>query len=114
MKSTYSIRQPVANTYLVRERDRRLRRDLLAVLALALPLSLAVLAYLWISSQLWAVGYELRRLEKTLAAQVERERILRVEVAQLSRHERVEERARHELNLREFSLERVVFAEELE
>ena len=73
-----------------------------------------MLAYLWISSQLWAVGYEVRRLEKTLAAQIEHERILRVEVAELSRHERVEERARLELGLDDVALERVVFAEELE
>ncbi len=114
MKSAYSIRRPVANAFLVRERDRRLRRDLLALLALAVPLSLAVLAYLWVSSQLWAVGYEVRRLENQLAAQLEQERVLRVGVAELSRHLTVEEKARRELGLVELSLDRVVFVEELE
>ncbi|MCZ6507621.1 MAG: hypothetical protein O7A98_00555 [Acidobacteria bacterium] len=114
MKSAYSLRRPVANVYLVRDRDRRLRRELLAVLALALPLSAGILAYVWISSQVWDVGYEVLRLERVLERQLENERQLRVEAATLSRHDGIERRAAGELGLREVELSQVVFAEELE
>jgi cell division protein FtsL len=114
LKSAYSLRRPVANVYLVRDRDRRLRRDLLAVLAVALPLSAAVLAYVWITSQVWDVGYEVLRLEQTLDSRLDQERHLRAEAASLSRNEGIEERAQSELGLHEVDLESVVFVEELE
>lgn len=114
MKSAYSLRRPVANVYLVRDRDRRLRRDLLAVLAVALPLSAAVLAYVWVTSQVRDVGYDVRVLEQTLEVRHEAERRLRVEAAELSRHEGVGERAARDLGLEDVSLDSVVFAEELE
>ena len=114
MKSAYSLRRPVDNAYLVRDRDRQLRRDLLSVLAVALPLSAGVMAYVSISSQVWDVGYEILALEQTLDHQLENERRLRVEAATLSRHERVEERAIAELGLQQIGLEEVLFAEELE
>lgn len=114
MKSAYSIRRPVANVYLVRDRDRRLRRDLLAVLAVALPLSAAVLAYVWVTSQVRDVGYDIRVLEQRLDARQEEERRLRVEAASLARHEGVRERAERDLGLVEVDLDAVVFVEELE
>ena len=114
MKSAYSLRRPVANVYLVRDRDRRLRRDLLAVLAVALPLSAAFLAYVWITSQVRDVGYDIRVLEQTLEVRHEEERRLVLEAARLSRHEGVGARAERELGLSPVSLDAVVFAEELE
>lgn len=114
MKSAYSTHRPVANVYLVRDRDRRLRRDLLSVVAVALPLSMAVLAYVWVSSQVWDKGYEILRLERALDRSLERERQLRVEATTLSRHDRVAQRARDNLGLRRLELESVVFAGELE
>lgn len=114
MKSAYSLRRPVANVYLVRDRDRRLRRDLLAMLAVALPLSGAVLAYIWLSSQVWNVGYEVLRLERVLEQKLEQERQLTLEAAELSRHERVEASALDELGLAELGPDSVVFAGELE
>jgi len=114
LKSAYSVRRPVDNAFLVRDRDRQLRRDLLSVLAVALPLSAGVLAYVWISSQVWDVGYEVLALEQTLERQMEHERRLSVEAATLSRHGRIEERAVVELGLEEIRPEGVVFAEELE
>jgi len=114
LKSAYSLHRPVDNSYLVRDRDRRLRRELLSVLAVALPLSAAVLAYVWISSQVLDEGYEVLALEQTLRGQLERERRLRVEAATLSRYDEIEERAIVELGFRELALDEVVFAGELE
>jgi len=114
LKSAYSLRRPVANVYLVRDRDRRLRRDLLSVLAVALPLSAAVLAYVWVTTQVRDVGYDVRVLEQTLEVQLEDERRLKVEAARLARHEGVGERAAQELGLAEVNLDAVVFVGELE
>jgi cell division protein FtsL len=114
VKSAYSIRRPVANAFLVRERDRKLRCDLLSVLAVALPLSAAVLAYVGISSQLWDVGYEVLRLEQTLDERLEAERRLKLEAATLARPARIEELATEELGLSPLDLDSVVFAGELE
>lgn len=114
MKSAYSLRRPVANVFLVRDRDRRLRRDLLAVLAVALPLSAAVLAYVWVTSQVRDVGYDIRVLEQRLEARHVDERRLRANAARLARHEGVGERAARELGLSEVGLDAVVFAGELE
>lgn len=114
MKSAYSIRRPVANAFLVRERDRKLRRDLLSVLAVALPLSAAVLVYVGLSSRLWDVGYEVLRLESTLEERLETERRLKLEAAALSNPERVESLATGELGLEPLDLERVVFDGEIE
>ncbi len=114
MKSAYSTHRPVANLYLVRDRDRRLRRDLLSVVAVALPVSIAVLAYVWVSSQVWDKGYEVLRLERSLDRSLESERQLRLEATTLSRHDRVAQRARDDLGLQQLELESVVFAKELE
>jgi len=114
LKNAYSLRRSVDNAYLVRDRDRRLRRELLSVLAVALPLSAAVLVYVWISGQVWDTGYEVLRLEKTLDQRLERERQLRVEAAELSRHDRVLAVATDDLGLAPMDLEQVVFVGELE
>jgi cell division protein FtsL len=114
LKSVYSIRRPVANAFLVRERDRRLRRDLLSVLAVALPLSAGVLVYVGISSQLRDVGYEVLRLENSLEQRLETERRLKLEAAELADPERVEALATDELGMQPLDLDAVVFGGEIE
>jgi len=47
LASAYAFRRPVANTYLVRERDRRLRRELFAVVGVVLSLGGGLLGYTW-------------------------------------------------------------------
>ena len=59
MKSIYASHRPVVNAYLVRQRDRRRLRELLLVLALALPLAGSVLCYTWIHLQVLGAGYQL-------------------------------------------------------
>ncbi len=113
MKSAYSVRRSVANLYLVRERDRRLRRELLQVLALALPLVAGALAYVWISHGLLETGYRLRELELELDRLAQQERALQVETSHLARHERIEALAVESLGMQPATLDQVVFAAEL-
>ncbi len=113
MKSAYSVRRPVANVYLVRERDRRLRRELLQVVALVLPLVVGVMVYVWISHGLLDVGYRLRELELDLDRLAQEERALKVETSHLARHERIEALAVERLGMQPATLEQVIFAAEL-
>ncbi len=48
MRNAYAVRRPVANAYLVRERDRRRLRELAVVLLVVLSLGGGLLAYTWI------------------------------------------------------------------
>lgn len=114
MKSTYSVRRPVTNLYLVRERDRRLRRELLRFMGLLLPLVAGVLVYVWISHALLDVGYRLRELDQQLERLEQIERGLQVESSHLSRHERIERLASEQLGMRPAQVDEVLFAEELQ
>jgi len=107
------VRRPVPNAYLVRQRDRRRRRELGIVVLTVLPLAVALLSYVWIDVQLLDIGYEIHRLERALLEEQQRERRLLMEASYLSGPERVEERARGELGLEPASLEQIVFAEEI-
>lgn len=111
MKSTYSIRRPVTNLYLVRERDRRRRRELLRVLAFALPITAGVLVYVWMTHELLNTGYRTRELEMSLERLEQQERRLQVEASVLAGHERVERLAAEELGMEPIALEQTVFLE---
>jgi cell division protein FtsL len=113
VKSAYSVRRPVANLYLVRERDRRLRRELLQVVGLVLPLVAGVLVYVWISHSLLESGYRLRELELELDELTQQERALKVETSHLARHERIEALAIERLGMQPASIDQVLFAAEL-
>lgn len=113
MRSPYAVRRPVENDYLVRERDRRRARDLLAVGGTVLMLGVGLLAYTWIHIEITAVGYRVDTLGKELHQLQQEERRLQLEAGYLSRPERIENRARGELDMRPPSLEQTLFYEEL-
>lgn len=66
MRSAYVVRQPVVNSYLVRERDRRRLVELMLVVATAVPLVLALIAYVWLNLELLRLGYRIHHLESQL------------------------------------------------
>lgn len=113
MRGQYVVRRAVPNAYLIRQRDRRRRRELGVVVLAVLPLAVALLSYVWIDVQLLDIGYDIHRLDRALAEEEQRERRLLMEASFLSGPERVEERARLELGLQPASLEQLVFAEEI-
>jgi 4-amino-4-deoxy-L-arabinose transferase-like glycosyltransferase len=51
LPGAYAVRRPVVNSYLVRQRDRRRLRELVAVVAAVLPLAAALLGYTWLHSR---------------------------------------------------------------
>ena len=112
MPGAYAVRRPVVNAYLVRQRDRRVRRELAWVVAAMLALAASMLAYTWLQLETLRVGYRIAALE-TRAHKLEQvERQLRLESAYLAQPRRLEERAAAELGLVEPSVDQVVFLEE--
>jgi cell division protein FtsL len=113
LRNAYAFTRPVANAYLVRERDRRRVRELAMVLLVVLCLGGALLDYTAIHLELTRTGYHIDALEKELAAATRKERRLRLEAAYLANPTRIEQRAAGELHMQSPAMEQVIFWEEL-
>ncbi len=109
MRGEYVIGRNVDNSYLVRQRDRRRRRELAAVFLALVPVATGMLGYVWLNLKLVNIGYEVDRLEKVLQREQQRERQLWVESAYLSSPERVQSVARERLGMVEAEFEQMVF-----
>ncbi len=68
LRNAYAFTRPVANSYLVRERDRRRVRELALVLLVVLCLGGGLLAYTWIHLEVTRTGYRIDKLERELTA----------------------------------------------
>jgi cell division protein FtsL len=113
LRNAYAIRRPVRNAYLVRERDRRLVRELVAVVAVVVVLGGGLLAYTWLHLEALRTGYRINTLEKQLQELSKVERQLRLEAAYLAGPQRIEERATRELGMQQPALDQVIFWEEI-
>ncbi len=112
MRGEFVVKRRVNNSLLVRQRDRRRRRELAAVFFALLPVARAMLGYVWLNLRLVHIGYEVDRLERTLKLEERRERELWVEAAYLSSPERIRVEAARKLGLVEADLDRMVFVED--
>lgn len=112
MPNAYTVRRPVVNAYLVRERDRRRLRELVLVLAAVFPLGLGLLAYTWLQLETLRVGYRIEALERRAHQMHQVERQLRLEAAYLANPTRLAERAGNELGLAAPRVDQVLFLEE--
>lgn len=113
MHNPHTVRRPVENAYLVRQRDRRLLRELMTVLAVVLVLGSALLAYTWVHIEIVRTGYRIDRLQQDLHGLEERERRLGLDVALRSQPAQIEDRAARELGMRAPTLDQTLFFEEL-
>jgi hypothetical protein len=111
--SPYAVHRRVENTYLVRERDRRLLRELTGVLAAVLVLGGGLFAYTWVHIEILRTGYRVDEMEKRLHKLLEVERQWRLEAAYLAHPERLAERAGQKLGMVEPTLEQTLFFEEV-
>lgn len=89
MRTSYVVRRPVDNRYLVRERDRRRLRELGWVLLVALPVVAALILYVWVNLELLRSGYRIHRLEIELQEERRAVSILELEEAYLTGAERL-------------------------
>ena len=114
MRNVYAFRRPVLNTYLVRERDRRLLRELALVLLAVVLLGGGLLAYTWIHLEALRTGYRIDLCERQLRDLAQIERQLQLEASYLASPQRIEERAVRLLHMQQPALEQVVFWEEMQ
>lgn len=89
----YTQKKPIENTHIVRERDRRRFRELLAVLALGLPIGLFLLLFTWQNLEVIRLGREVTRLQNARTALGEDNKRLQFELDRLTALETVEKRA---------------------
>lgn len=113
MRAGYAVQRPVANEYLVRERDRRRARELLKIVVLVLPLTLALLGYISVHMAVLDEAYRVQVLERRLHDLTRLERRLRLEAARLGNPATVERRAVDELGMAPPTPEQVVFWREV-
>src|SRR5262249_1895337 len=81
LPASCAVRKPVENVSLVRERDRKRTRELLALALAALPPMLVLFAAIWANLETVRLGYQLERLESQREVLVKRGRSLRAEKA---------------------------------
>jgi|GEM_PF-369843 len=113
MPSSYAYHREVDNTYLVRDRDRQRRRDLLRVVLWVLPMAAAVLGYIWLQVRVLDSAYEIGRLEQELTAAGRQHDRLSLEVARRTGLPLVESRARAELGMTSPRADATIFWPEL-
>lgn len=63
----YIQKKPIANTHIVRERDRERFRELLAVLSIGLPVGLFLLLFTWQNLEVIRLGRDITRLQNSRA-----------------------------------------------
>jgi len=114
VRNAYAVRQPVVNTYLVRERDRRLIREFAWLLLAATAIGIGMLAFVWLHLEVMRLGYGIHALELRLETLTQTERQLRLEASYLASPGRIESLASEQLNMRAPHLDQVIYAEELE
>src|SRR6476646_6442321 len=89
----YAQKRPIENVHIVRERDRRRFRELLAVLALGIPIGLFLLLFTWQNLEVIRLGREATNLQKVRHPIDEENKRLQVEVDGLTALESVQKRA---------------------
>lgn len=111
MRTSYVVRRPVDNRYLVRERDRRRLQELGWVLLAALPVALMLIGYVWVNLELLRCGYRIHDLEGRLRDELRATSILELEEAYLTGAARLT-RLGGELGLAPPAAEQLVFVGE--
>ncbi len=112
MASPYATGRPIENFFLVRERDRRRRRELVLVVFGLLPLAAALLGFTWIHLEVRQIGYHIEQLERRVVELRNLERRLDLETSYLSSPERIESEASELLGMVWPTLDDMIFVEE--
>jgi cell division protein FtsB len=89
----YTQKKPIDNTHIVRERDRRRNRELLAVLSLGVPIGLFLLLFTWQNLEVIRLGREASRLQKEYKQTEAEHKALEAERDRLTSFDTVEKQA---------------------
>ena len=90
----YAQKKNVENIHIVRERDRRRFRELLAVAGLGIPVGLFLLLFTWQNLEVIRLGREATRLQQTRKEIENRNKALQLELDRLTSLDAVEQKAR--------------------
>ncbi len=113
MRRAYALRRPVENTFLVRQRDSRILRELFHTVLWVVLLGGALLLYTWVHIETLRTGYRNNELERKLHHLESEERRYRLEIALRSHPHQLKSRASKELSMQAPTLEQTLFAQEL-
>lgn len=111
MRSPYIVRRTVENSYLVRQRDQRRRRELLRLAVAVLLLGGGLLGYTVIQVGILSAGYRVDELARELHRLEQEERYKRLAISRLASPGELEKRARQELGMEHPTLAQTVFSE---
>jgi len=93
MSVMYAQKKPIENIHIVRERDRQRFRELLAVLALGIPIGLFLLLFTWQNLEVIRLGHEATSLQKARKEIEDSNKQLRLELDRLTSLDAVEQKA---------------------
>jgi hypothetical protein len=93
MSVMYAQKKPIDNVHIVRERDRQRFRELLAVVALGIPIGLFLLLFTWQNLEVIRLGHEATNLQKSRKAIEDSNKQLRLELDRLTALDAVEQKA---------------------
>lgn len=89
----YAQKKPIENSHIVRERDRKRFRELLAVLSLGVPLGAFLLLFTWQNLEVIRLGHEATRLQKQKQEIENANKALQLELDRRTSLSAVEQRA---------------------
>ncbi len=89
----YTQKKPIENAHIVRERDRRRFRELLAVLSLGAPIGFFLLLFTWQNLEVIRLGHEATRLQKTRKEIEDANKALQLELDRLTSLSAVQQKA---------------------
>ena len=89
----YAQKKIIDNVHIVRERDRRRFRELLAVLGIGLPIGLFLLLFTWQNLQVIRLGHEATNLQKQRKDIEDANKALQLELDRLTALDAVEKKA---------------------
>lgn len=89
----YTQKKPIENAHIVRERDRRRFRELLAVLSLGIPIGLFLLLFTWQNLEVIRLGREATSLQQQRKQIEDANKSLQLELDRLTSLDAVERKA---------------------
>lgn len=89
----YTQKKPIENAHIVRERDRRRFRELLAVLSLGAPIGFFLLLFTWQNLEVIRLGHEATRLQKARKEIEDENKSLQLELDRLTSLAAVQQKA---------------------
>jgi hypothetical protein len=89
----YTQKKPIENAHIVRERDRRRFRELLAVLSLGAPIGFFLLLFTWQNLEVIRLGHEATRLQKSRKDIEDANKALQLELDRLTSLAAVQQKA---------------------